>query len=779
VDPVNSLSSPKVDELRRTYGWNEVEQKKPSKLLKFAGKFWGPSSWMIEIIAVLSAFLNRIEDVLIACGLLIANAVIGFLHESKAERAVELLRQKLQVIAKVCRDGEWKQVPARELVPGDTVRIRLGDFVAADVQIQEGEVLVDQSMLTGESGDIRKGAGEITYSGSLVRRGEATCTVTGTGSKTYYGRTIELLESARPRLHIEEIVGKLVRWLFVAVGSIVVIATVESVTRGMPLAEILPLSLVLLMSAVPVALPVMFTVSTSVAAHELGERGVLVTRLSAAEDAATMDTLCVDKTGTITENKLSVINVIPNPGVDSSELLAYAALSSDIADNDSIDLAVLKFYESRPQTFKGKRLNYVPFSPETRRTEAELELDGKRITVTKGAVDEVASWTRLPAEEKSAVQANAIEQAKRGYKTIGVARSISDQAREFLGVISLEDSPRADSKSLIDRLHGYGVRVKMLTGDALPVAQEIAHQVGLGEIVALDPVNKDAFKMDWNRYDGVAQVYPETKFRLIKSLQKEGRVAGMTGDGVNDAPSLKRAEVGIAVRNATDAAKSAASVVLMTEGLSGIVDLVENGRAVYQRLLTWFVNKISRTVLKSGFVVLAYFVFGKFVISALAMLLLVFMTDFAKISLSTDHVRVSPTPDTWNIRPLAMVGVILGLLMIGEAMLLLWIGVKLNGLSIETKQLYTFTFLTFLFMAVFSVFSIRERRHFWSSAPSRWLLAALGADATVGMLIGLIGFTGLPRLNPSSIALVFFFSAAFNLVLNDFVKYGLLKRFLL
>jgi magnesium-transporting ATPase (P-type) len=391
-------------------------------------------------------------------------------------------------------------------------------------------------------------------------------------------------------------------------------------------------------------------------------------------------------------------------------------------------------------------------------------------------VNEVAEWAKLPAEKIAEVQAKAVEQAKRGYKTIGVARTTTGDAREFLGVLSLEDRPRPDSKDMIDRLHSYGVRVKMLTGDALPVAQEIAHQVGLANVVALDSSHKDEFTMDWDQYDGVAQVFPETKFRLIAALQKEGRVAGMTGDGVNDAPALKEAEVGIAVRNATDAAKSAASVVLTTDGLSGIVNLVENGRAVYQRLVTWIINKISRTILKSGFVVLAYFIFHKFVISALAMLLLVFMTDFAKISLSTDHVRVSQKPDTWNIRPLAILGVVLGLLMIVESMLLLWIGIRFTGLSPESQQVHTFTFLTLLLMAVFSVLSIRERRHFWSSAPGGWLLAALGADAAIGIVIGLVGFPGLPRLAFSHIAMIFGLAAAFNFVVNDPVKYLFLKQ---
>lgn len=768
----DGLTSDEVKAQRAKYGWNEVRESKPSATLIFLKKFWGPSAWMIEIIAAVSLLLQKRADFGIALSLLIVNAVISFFEEQRAESTVQLLKKRLQILARVLRDKEWQRVPARELVPGDTVRVRLGDIAPADLKVLEGKALIDQSILTGESGDMAKSLGDSIYSGSLVRRGESTCEVTATGAGTYYGRTIELVQLARPRLHIEEIVTKLVRALFFVVGALIAVTLAVSYSRGMPLTEILPLSLILLMSAVPVALPVMFTVSTAVAAKTLGLKGVLVTRLSAAEDAATMDTLFVDKTGTITENRLSVVGVFPWEKTQEQDVLRYAGLASDRVSHDFIDDAILDACEKRVISVPSN-VRFTPFSPETRRTESGFFESGDQVVATKGAVAEIMSWAQASPELAKKIQAQVEQEGKKGSRSIAVARSFADGHRIFLGIISLQDAPRRDSRALVKELSRLGIRVIMLTGDTQPVAQEIARQVGLGQIAVWHEGSKN---IDWAKISGLAQVFPETKFHVIESIQSAGHVAGMTGDGVNDAPALKKAEVGIAVSTATDSAKSAASVVLTTEGLSGIVDLIENGRAVYQRILTWVVNKVSRTVLKSGFVVAAYFLYGEFVISAFAMILLVFMTDFAKILLSTDNVRPSPKPDTWNIRLFMMLGVFLGAVMIAESLFILWMELRFSGIPTHSTQVHTYSFLILLFMAVFSILSIRERRRFWSSRPSKWLLLALGFDLVVGTSIGLFGFFSLPPIGWATTLAALGLSAIFSLVVNDFVKYGALRR---
>ena len=762
------LTSAEVDMKRHEFGWNEVAEKKPQRLVLFLKKFWGPSAWMIELIAIVSIALHKSNDVIISIGLLAVNAIISFFEEQHAEKTVSLLKQRLQITVTVLRNGNWEQHPARELVPGDIVRIRLGDIAPADLKVREGELSVDQSALTGESGDISKTTNEIVYSGSLVRRGEITAEVLSTGAKTYFGRNIELIQSARPKLHMEEIVSRLVRTLFLVVSLLVCITFFICIFRGESLGEILPLSLVLLMSAVPVALPVMFTVSTAVAAKTLGRKGVLVTRLSAAEDAATMDTLFVDKTGTITQNRLTVAELKPVMAGGEQDLLKCAALASDRATLDSIDKAILTYCEDRHiDTEIEKRTQFIPFSPETRRIEGVYGEVGRKMIATKGALREVLLWSNANAETVDKMQALAEQGAQQGYRSIAVAKS-SEEKKQFLGLIFLQDPPRSDSQDLIKKLKDLGIQIMMLTGDTQPVAQEIAKRVGLGKIL----VWQEGMKLN-DISGGLAQVFPETKYRAIEVAQQEKHIVGMTGDGINDAPALKKAEVGIAVYSAADVAKSAASVVLTTEGLSGIVDLIDNGRAVFQRIQTWVLNKISRTVLKSGFVIGAYLIFGKFVISASAMILIVFMTDFAKISLSTDNVRISSKPDTWELRPLAILGALLGVAMVVESLAILWIGIHLIGL--KGFQIHTYSFLVLLFMAIFSVTSVREKKWFWCSRPSSLLLGVLGLDIIFGIVIGILGLFELPGIGALSTFEVLLLSFVSALLINDGVKILLRK----
>ena len=642
ANPETGLTQAQADVRRKEYGYNEVARHKDHPLRLLLGKFWGVSAWMLELIMLLSAVLGKYSDLVVVGALLVINAVLGFMQERRAAGVVEALRKRLQVNARVRRDSGWRVIPARELVPGDIVRVRPGDIIPADVKLLTGAMGIDQSALTGESKDADKAPGEMLSSGSIVRRGEGNGVVILTGSKTYFGRTTQLVQEARPKLHIEAVVAKVVRWLFVIVGALIGVVVVLSLIRHVPLVDMLPLMLVLLMSAVPVALPVMFTVSMAVGAKELAKRGVLVTRLSATEDAATMDVLCVDKTGTITMNQLAVTGVIPQESATQAEVLFAAALASQEANQDPIDLAFLSAAKEQ-NVFDGAPavtpISFTPFDATNRRTEAVVEQNGQRLRVMKGAVRTVAEACRLQAQAIEALEAQVNESALKGYRTLAVARGPETGTPALLGMVSLFDPPRPDAKQLISELRDLGVSVKMLTGDALAVASEIAQGVGLPNIQRVSDL-KAASAQAGNAAidllagaDGFAEVYPEDKFIVVQHLQAAGHVTGMTGDGVNDAPALRQAEVGIAVSSATDVAKAAASVVLTEPGLTNIVALVEQGRTIYQRILTWIINKISRTLLKAAFVAIAFVVTGKFVVSAFAMLLLVFMTDFAKISL--------------------------------------------------------------------------------------------------------------------------------------------------
>jgi plasma-membrane proton-efflux P-type ATPase len=784
VNPETGLTRAEVDARRKVHGFNEVAEKKGHPALKFLGKFWGMSAWMLELITVLSAVLGNYSDLAVVSALLVINAVLSFTQEHRAAGVVEALRRRLQVSARVRRESSWQVIPSRELVPGDIVRVRPGDIIPADVKLLTGALTVDQSALTGESKDADKASGDVLSSGSVVRRGEGNGVVTLTGARTSLGRTTELVQRARPKLHIEAVVAKVVRWLFVILAALLGSVVVLSLIRRVPLVEMVPLMLVLLMSAVPVALPVMFTVSMSIGSKELAKRGVLVTRLSAAEDAATMDVLCVDKTGTITMNQLAVTGVIPLEHATESDVLIAGALASREANQDPIDLAFLAAAKER-HVFDGQPavtpVSFAPFDAKNRRTEAVVEQNGQRLRVMKGAVRTVAEACGLQPPAVEALEARVGDAALKGFRTLAVARGPETGAAALVGLVTLYDPPRPDAGQLIAALRGLGVSVKMLTGDALAVATEIARGVGLPNIRRMADLKAAGAKAGNESVDllagtdGFAEVFPEDKYIVVQHLQAAGHVTGMTGDGVNDAPALRQAEVGIAVSTATDVAKGAASVVLTEPGLTNIVALVEQGRVIYQRVLTWIINKISRTVLKAAFVAIAFVVTGKFVVSAFAMLLLVFMTDFAKVSLATDHVRPSRKPETWKIGGFIVVSAVLGVAMVAEALLFLWIGWSRFGLATNDDALHTFSFLTLLYFAAFSVVSARERSWFWATMPSKTLMTALAADALAGTVLTFVGLPGLVALPWRQALAIFGYAMVSCLVVNDALKVALIK----
>jgi H+-transporting ATPase len=784
VNPETGLTRAEVDARRKVHGFNEVAEKKGHPALKFLGKFWGMSAWMLELIMVLSAVLGNYSDLAVVSALLVINAVLSFTQEHRAAGVVEALRRRLQVSARVRRESSWQVIPSRELVPGDIVRVRPGDIIPADVKLLTGALTVDQSALTGESKDADKASGDVLSSGSVVRRGEGNGVVTLTGARTSLGRTTELVQRARPKLHIEAVVAKVVRWLFVILAALLGSVVVLSLIRRVPLVEMVPLMLVLLMSAVPVALPVMFTVSMSIGSKELAKRGVLVTRLSAAEDAATMDVLCVDKTGTITMNQLAVTGVIPLEHATESDVLIAGALASREANQDPIDLAFLAAAKER-HVFDGQPavtpVSFAPFDAKNRRTEAVVEQNGQRLRVMKGAVRTVAEACGLQPPAVEALEARVGDAALKGFRTLAVARGPETGAAALVGLVTLYDPPRPDAGQLIAALRGLGVSVKMLTGDALAVATEIARGVGLPNIRRMADLKAAGAKAGNESVDllagtdGFAEVFPEDKYIVVQHLQAAGHVTGMTGDGVNDAPALRQAEVGIAVSTATDVAKGAASVVLTEPGLTNIVALVEQGRVIYQRVLTWIINKISRTVLKAAFVAIAFVVTGKFVVSAFAMLLLVFMTDFAKVSLATDHVRPSRKPETWKIGGFIVVSAVLGIAMLAEALFLLWMGWSRFGLATNDNALHTFSFLTLLYFAAFSVVSARERSWFWATMPSKTLMAAITADALAGTVLTFVGLPGLVALPWRQALTIFGYAMVSCLVVNDALKVALIK----
>jgi H+-transporting ATPase len=784
VDIKTGLPQEEAQKRTSKLGFNEIPEKKESPVIKFFKKFWGLTAWMLELTMLVSFILGKYLDLYIIGALLLFNSILSFLQEEKASSIINSLKKNLQVEVRVLRDGKWKTVPARELVPGDIVRVRAGDFVAADLKVGTGKLEADQSTLTGESMAVGKKENSVLYSGSIIKEGEANSIVLATGKKTYFGRTAQLVQIARPKLHMEEVISKVVTWLLVTVILLLGLTILAQVIKGGSLLEILPLTLILLVTAIPVALPAMFTLSMALGSIELAKQGVLVTRLTASEDVATMDTLCADKTGTITMNRLTITNISPSTGFTEEDVILYGALASQEANMDPIDLAFLTFARDKKllsQEYVQKE--FYPFDPKIKRTEAVVQRNNSSFRVMKGAVRQIAELCGLKNEEIDRLEGSMGKLAGKGYRTLAVAINENTEKSRLIGLVAMIDNPRPDSKKLIHELKHLGISVKMLTGDALPIAKEIADKVGIGKNIVKAPDLKKYAKENLikaaeiaEKSDGFAEIYPEDKYIIVKSLQSKSHIVGMTGDGVNDAPALKQAEVGIAVSNATDVAKGSASVVLTSEGLSSIVDLIKTGRMIYQRIISWILNKIIKTFTIVAFVTLSFMFTGLFIVTAFDMVLLLFLTDFVTLSLATDKVRWSYKPDTWNITELVKVAVALGIVTLIEHFGLLYIGLKYFGLQFSIPELNTFVFEMLFFSGVFTIFMVRERGHFWNSAPSRTLVLAIMLDM---IFVGTISTVGIPGLSPLPIyytfgIVVYYF--VLTLLVNDSMKYLLIKH---
>jgi H+-transporting ATPase len=717
------LSSDNVRERRAEYGYNEVKEAPRRPLREFLKRLWGPVPWMLEVALALELVLGKLPETLIIAGLLVFNAILGEVQELRAQTALDLLRTRLHVTARVRRDASWASVPARELVPGDWIHVRMGDIVPADCVLGEGTVEVDQSALTGESTPVARSERETIYSGSTVRRGEASGTVTATGPRSFFGRTAELVRTARSTGHLEQLLFNIVRYLVTIDAVLAGTVLAAALIRGAPLLPLLPFVLVLLIASVPVAMPATFTVANAIEARELADEGVLVTGLSAIQEAATMEMLCVDKTGTLTQNRAVLEGVRSLAGISDDELVAWAAAACDESTQDPINLAILEAMRARKMR-AFPRTKFLPFDPANKRSEGEVLRDGHAYRVVLGSPLVVEKLARAPEGLPTAVD----RLAGSGARVLAVAVGVGDNL-EVRGLVALADPPREDAAALVQSLHALGIRVIMLTGDTLPTARAVAREVGIGDHIG----DRVAATEDPQRYDGFAGVYPEDKFDLVKTLQRSGEVVGMTGDGVNDAPALKQAEVGIAVASATDVAKASAKLVLTRPGLRDIVSAVVGGRRVYRRMLTWTITKISKNL---EFVLLLSIVFlatGDLAATPFLIILLIFSNDFVTITVGADRARVSSEPDRWNVREIATVAAVLGSAWLALSLTVFWLGLTVLGLSLA--QVQTLVFLYLVFSSQATVYLARVRGPFWSFGPSPYLVVAtVGAGSFVSVL---------------------------------------------
>jgi H+-transporting ATPase len=774
------LSEEEAGRRLKQYGYNELAEEKVHPLLKFLTYFWGPIPWMIEIAAILSAAVQRWPDFIIILVLLLANAVVGFWEEYQAGNAIAALKQRLALRAKAKRGGRWGPIAARELVPGDVVRLRIGDIVPADAKLLEGDPIeVDQSALTGESLPVTRTSEEAVYSGSIVRQGEIEALVYATGANTYFGKTAELVKTAHTTSHFQRAVLKIGDFLIVVAVALVILILAVALFRGDRMVTTLQFALVLTVAAIPVAMPTVLSVTMAVGARILSAYQAIVSRLASVEELAGMDVLCSDKTGTLTQNKLTLGEPFTVRGITADEALLAGALASREEDEDPIDLAVIGGFSARrehaaPAVPRGPEehgpgpapekqaveqgsdafvgdgyqvTHFQPFDPVHKRTEATVRApDGRQLKVTKGAPQVILELAANADAVRTEVDQAVNGFAKRGFRSLGVARTDPHDQWQFLGVLPLFDPPREDSRATIQTAQQMGSHVKMVTGDQMAIAREVAKQLGLGTNILDASLFADTSHHETGQLadaieqaDGFAQVYPEHKYHIVDVLQRRGHIVGMTGDGVNDAPALKKADVGIAVSGSTDAARAAADIVLLSPGLSVIINAIQEARKIFQRMNSYAIYRIAETIRVLLFMTLSILVFNFYPVTAVMIVLLALLNDGPILAIAYDRTRYSKDPETWNMPLVLGISTILGLAGVVASFGLFYLAER--QFKLDREVIRTFMFLKLAVAGHLTIFITRTRGPFWSIPPAAVLLwAAIGTKvlATLAAVYGIL-----------------------------------------
>ena len=759
------LSSGIALELREQYGYNEIPEKKQSKFSIWLKQLWSPLPWLLELVAILSFYSGDRVEGLIILALLLVNSVISLVQRSKTDNALDQLRNSLQINSRVLRDDQWKIIPTKELVPGDIVRLRAGDIISADMELIEGSISVDQSSITGESLPVDlSNKGEL-FSGSILVRGEATAEVKAIGLKTKYGTTAQLLETSHPPTHMEKIIFTIIKYQFAFNIFLIIAISIYILSTNGSFSDIIPLIIVLLITSVPIAFPTMFTVSQTFGASQLAHinnnNGVLVRRLAAVQDCATMNVLCTDKTGTLTQNILSISKIISYAGCTETEVVELAAACSNMSDQDPIDKAILDYAKNNNYKIY-KPINFIPFDPLTKKTQSTIELNGKNKYIIKGLPEIIIKKSGQSIDKYND---DLLSLSSKGYRVIAISTGFSLNRQEVVGLIAFEDPIRDDSKDLIDELNNHGIEVKMITGDNLETARSIASQLGMKVNVCTTEDLRANPKLALS-HNVFANAYPQDKLLIISQLQKAGYTVGMTGDGVNDSPALHQAEVGIAVANATDIAKNSASYILINPGLSDILVAVKVSREVYQRIRTWALNKIIKSFEIAMLSVVGYIITKNIILSPLLGVLFLFANDFVTISIATDRSKAEARPANWNLYKLIFSAVSLSVILLVVLAISLVLANKI--LHLNFGELATLTFILLVFQGQASLYSLRSWPHFWSIRPSKTLaLSSVGVwiIITFAALIGIV----LHKIPLMSLWFIFIVPI-FSLFITDLAK---------
>ena len=782
-EPSTGLSEEEAKKRLEKYGLNEITEKKINPILKFLSYFWGPIPWMIEIAIVLSALIQHWEDFWIIFALLLLNAVVGFWQEHKADNAIELLKQKLALEARVLRDSKWLRIPAKELVPGDIVKIRLGDSLPADVKLLEGEYLmVDESALTGESLPVEKRESDVGYAGSIARQGEMTAVVVATAMNTFFGKTAKLVEEAKTQSHFQKAVIKIGDYLIMLAVILIVIIFAVAMYRHESFLATLQFALVLTVAAIPVALPAVMSVTLAIGAIALAKKKAIVSKLVSIEEMSGMDVLCSDKTGTITKNEISVAETVALNNFKETDVILLGTLASKEEDKDPIDNAIISrakeinAINEHSDSYKIEK--FKPFNPVSKRTEATVtDVKGYQFEVAKGAPQTILTLTGDNKSLSEKIKDEVNQFAGKGYRALGVAKADSNGQWQYVGLIALHDPPREDSAETIKTAQEMGIDVKMITGDHTAIAKEISHQVHLGTNIIeassfMDKSDRQARKIV-EEADGFAQVFPEHKYHIVELLQEKKHIVGMTGDGVNDAPALKKADAGIAVAGATDAAKSAAAIVLTKPGLSVIIDAIKQSRKIFQRMTNYAIYRIAETIRVLLFITVSIIIFNFYPVTALMIVLLALLNDAPIMTIAYDNVRYSNKPEQWNMRTILGIATMLGILGVIESFFVFYVGI--NWFHFNQDVLQSFIYLKLSVAGHLTVFIARTKGNFWTVKPAKPLFFAVIITQAIATIITVYGIL-LPAMGWLP-ALFIWGEALFVFVIIDFIKVRAYKIF--